>query len=308
MATSGTIGRTRFSTAKLLEKVTRRCGLSPQVLTPEHVNNALESLFMLLLSLSNRGLNLWCIDKKLMSLVAGQASYTLPTGTQDILNLLYARPSQVEYGTVVRFGVKFSTLPTTATYNLQTSSNNVDWVTVGTYATPLQANVYDWQDLDPAVTSDYFRVQSDGVVEDLFLSSANREIVITPFNRDDYSNQPSKTFQSNFVTNYYFEKLVNPKVTLWPVPTDDTCCLVLYRYRQIEDVGSLTEEIEIPSRWYEAITWHWAARLAFELPGVEQARRQEVMQMAQGMTLEVEADETDNAPVFFAPNIGVYTR
>lgn len=308
MSTSGTIGVTRINTAKLLEKVTRRCGLSPQILTPEIVETALESLFMLLMSLSNRGLNLWCIDKQLIPLVAGQATYVLPSGTQDVLNLLYAAPSPVTEGIVVRFGVKFSTNPTTA-WSLQTSPDNVTWTTVETYAVPTTSvGTYNWYDLDPAITANYFQVVSNGVVEETLLSSGNKEIVITPFNRDDYSNQPNKTFQSGFVTNYYFEKLVNPQITLWPVPNDDTRCLVLYRYRQIQDVGSLTNEIELPSRWYEAITWHWSARLAFELPGVEDARRKDVLQMAQGMTIEVEGGETDGSPTFFAPRLGVYTR
>lgn len=308
MATSGTVGTTRIQTSKLLEKVTRRCGLAPQVLTPEIVETALESLFMLLMSLSNRGLNLWCIDKQIIPLVVGQATYVLPAGTQDVLNLLYSAPSPVTEGRIVRFGVKFSTKPTTS-WSLQTSPDNATWTTVKTYPVPTEnAGVYSWYDIDPSISANYFQVASDGVVEHLLLSSDNKEIVVTPFNRDDYSNQPNKTFQSGFVTNYYFEKLVDPQITLWPVPNDDTRCLVLYRYRQIQDVGSLVQEIELPSRWYEAISWHWAARLAFELPNVEAERRQSVLQMAQSMTIEVEAGETDNAPVFFAPRLGVYTR
>lgn len=125
MATSGTIGLTTLPTSKLLEKAMRRCGLSPQALTPEVVDTALESLFMLLLSLSNRGLNLWCIDKQLMPLIPGQASYELLPGTQDVLNLLYSTPSPVSGGTVVRFGVKFSTLPT-AGFDLQTSPDGLN--------------------------------------------------------------------------------------------------------------------------------------------------------------------------------------
>lgn len=307
MATSGTVGLTRINTSKMLEKVTRRCGLSPQVLTPEIVEDALESLFMLLLSLSNRGLNLWCIDKQLMPLVSGQATYPLPKGTQGVLNLLYARPTPVVEGSVVRFGVKFSTLPTVP-FNLQTSLDGVTWTTVETFAVPTTTGVFNWYDLDPTITANYFQVSHDGVVEQTLFSSSNSEIVVTPFNRDDYTNQPSKTHQSGFVTNYYFEKLVDPQITLWPVPNDDTRCLVLYRYRQIQDVGSLTQEIELPSRWYEAISWHWAARLAFEIPGVDAERRKDVLNMAQGMTIEVEAGESDNAPVYFAPKIGVYTR
>lgn len=307
MSTSGTIGLTRIQTNKLLEKAMRRCGLTPQILTPEIVETALESLFMFLLSLSNRGLNLWCVDKQLIPLVSGKATYVLPTGTQDVLNLLYSAPTPVTEGRIVRFGVKFSSNPTLP-FRLQKSDDGVVWENVNTYAAPITVGTYLWYDIDPSVSANFYQIDSNGVVESLLLSNNNKEIVVTPFNRDDYSNQPNKTFQSGFVTNYYFEKLVAPQITLWPVPNDDTKCLVLYRYRQIQDIGSLTQEIELPTRWLEAVSWHWAARLAFELPSIDDARRASVIQMAQTMTIEVEAGETDSAPVFLAPRIGVYTR
>lgn len=307
MSTSGTIGLTRIQTNKLLEKAVRRCGLQPAILTPEIVDTALEDLYMLLMSLSNRGLNLWCIDKKLLPLTIAQATYQLPVGTQDVLNLMHCVPKRVTSGTVVRIGVKFSALPTTS-FNLQTSPDGVTWTTVETFSAPTEANVYNWYDLDPQITADNFQISSNGTVSDLFLANNVTEIVVTPFNRDDYSNQPNKTFQTGLVTNYFFEKLVTPQITVWPVPNDDTRHLALYRYRNIQDVGTLTQEIELPTRWYEAITWHWAARLAFELPDVEKDRRAEVVQMANGMTIEVESGETDGSPVFFSPNIRVYTR
>ena len=307
MSTSGTIGLTRIQTNKLLEKAVRRCGLQPAILTPEIVETALEDLYMLLMSLSNRGLNLWCIDKKLLPLTIAQATYQLPVGTQDVLNLMHCVPKRVTSGTVVRIGVKFSALPTTS-FNLQTSPDGVTWTTVETFSAPTEANVYNWYDLDPQITANNFQISSNGTVSDLFLANNVTEIVVTPFNRDDYSNQPNKTFQTGLVTNYFFEKLVTPQITVWPVPNDDTRHLALYRYRSIEDVGTLTQEIELPTRWYEAITWHWAARLAFELPDVEKDRRAEVVQMANGMTIEVESGETDGSPVFFSPNIRVYTR
>jgi hypothetical protein len=131
---------------------------------------------------------------------------------------------------------------------------------------------------------------------------------MSQFNRDDYANQPNKTTQSETSTNFYFEKLVNPQATVWPVPKDDTRHFVLFRYRQIQDVGSLTNELELPSRWAESITWHWSLRLAFEIPEVTPDRRKEVQAMAASMVIEVEAGETDSAPTYFAPRIGVYTR
>ena len=232
MVTSGTVGSTTINVTRLIEKALRRCGLSPASNTQETMETAREDLFMLLMSLSNRGLNLWCIDRQEIPLVAGTATYTLPAGTLDVLNLNLATPTD------------------------------------------------------------------DSV----------RELPITPMNRDDYTALPNKAHSSAQPTNYWFEKLREPRITLWPVPSDSERYLVLYRYRQIQDIGDFTNEIEIPARWLEAICWHLALRLAFELPGVSPERLGAVQQMAQSMTLEVEAGETDGAPTYFAPQISVYTR
>lgn len=233
MTTSGTIGTTVINTAKLIEKALRRCGISPASATVETLETAKEDLFMLLMSLSNRGLNLWCIDSQTVPLVAGQAVYVLPPGSLDVLNLVLATPN------------------------------------------------------------------GDGTFRDL---------PVTQLNRDDYTSLPNKTQQSAVPVNFYFEKLRVPQITLWPVPSDSTKHLVLYRYRAIQDVGELSEELEIPARWLEAVTWHLALRLAFELPEVKPERATMVISMAQSMVLEVEGGETDSAPVYFAPNIGPYTR
>jgi hypothetical protein len=83
---------------------------------------------------------------------------------------------------------------------------------------------------------------------------------------------------------------------------------LVFRHRQIQAVGALTEELEIPSRWLEAICWQLALRLAFELPEVKPDRVAAIQAMRQEMTIEVEGGETDSAPVYFAPTIGVYTR
>lgn len=325
MTTSGTVGQTVIQTNKVLEKAVRRCGLLPAVLTPEYVASSNESLFMLLLSLANRGLNLWCIEKSLMGMTVGQVTYDLPVGTLDVLNVLHATPSRLTgtdssastwyktalttANTVTRYGVKFSTLPT-GSFQFQVSNDDTNWTTVQTVTEFPSAGVWGWYDVDPKISGIYFRVYSAtlGVVEDLYLAENVREIVVSQFNRDDYANQPNKTFSSNMVTNFYFQKLIDPLITVWPVPSDDSRHLVVFRHRQVQDVGTLTEELEIPSRWIEAITWHLSARLAFELPGVEPTRRQEVVAMANTMTIEVEAGETDAAPIYFAPNIRGYTR
>lgn len=325
MTTSGTIGQTTFKTVKLIEKALRRCGLPSSVITPEIVEIARDDLFLYLTSDACRGLNLWCIDKQLFPLVQAKASYLLPAGTIDLLNVMHAVPTRVtgtdtssatffkttlsEDTKVVRIGIKFSVAPTLP-FTLQSSEDDSTWTTLVTVSTAPTLNQWAWYDIDPADVRGYFRANSVaiGTVSDFYLASAVREIEVTPFNRDDYANQPDKTIQSSAITNFYLEKTVTPKITLWPVPNDDTAHLVIFRYRQIQDIGSLTQEIEIPIRWFEPICWQLTLRLAFELEGVDPARRAEIGQIAGHMTLTVEGAETDHAPINLSPNIAPYTK
>jgi len=326
MATSGTIGQTTLPTNRLLEKSMRRAGLLPAQITPEIVEQCLDSLFMLIMSLSSRGINLWCVDRELIPLNTSQSTYVLPAGTIDVLNLLHVTPVQIDasyqYNTndtaaylsedilVGRVGLLWSTLPTDAV-NLQWSNDNATWATFDTIpVSDITVNQYLWREIDPGLNVNQVRAVSAnlGVMDDMILASGGREIMMTPFNRDDWANQPNKTQTSNTQVNYYFEKLVNPQITVWPAPMTNQNYLALYRHRQIQDVGDLQNELELPTRWFEAISWHLALRIAFEVPGVDPQRRQEVASMASTFTLEAEGNETDHAPILLAPRISVYTR
>ena len=281
---------------------------------------------MLIMSLSSRGINLWCVDRKLIPLNEGQSTYTLPSGTIDVLNLLHVTPVQIDASyqynandttaylsedvLVGRVGLLWSEAPT-AEVNLQWSNDNATWTTFSTVAVlDITTGQYLWLEVDPGLNVNQVRaVSADlGVMDDMILASGGREIMMTPFNRDDWANQPNKTQTSNTQVNYYFEKLVNPRITVWPAPASSQNYMALYRHRQIQDVGDLQNELELPTRWFEAISWHLALRIAFEVPGVEPQRRQELVGMASNFTLEAEANETDHSPVFLAPRVSVYTR
>jgi len=72
MATSGTVGQTVISTAKVIEHAVRRCGLLASQQTPEVVYVAKDCLFLLLMHYANTSLNLWCVERKLVGLQEGR--------------------------------------------------------------------------------------------------------------------------------------------------------------------------------------------------------------------------------------------
>ena len=51
-----------------------------------------------------------------------------------------------------------------------------------------------------------------------------------------------------------------------------------------------------------------AHRMSLELPAVDSARIQYLEKMADKYLYDAEQEERDKSPIYFAPNISVYTR
>jgi hypothetical protein len=84
--------------------------------------------------------------------------------------------------------------------------------------------------------------------------------------------------------------------------------MTLWYSRQVMDVGALTDELEIPQRWYEAVVSMLAHRMAMELPGVAVDRIGYLEKMSDKFLYDAEQEERDKSPIYYAPNISVYTR
>ncbi len=322
MATSGTVATTTINTATVIEHALLRARIPLSVQTPEVIEKAQENLYFLLLNLSNRGLNLWCVDKGYVGLTTGQATYQMPDGTLDVLNVVHSTPSIaistfsaiVNGGsaqlttavTAVRMGAYFS-----ATYTggltLSQSADGVTYTALTTVNSATYiAGTWYYFDLPVATSNLYFSVTGAAApVGDIRIITATYDLPATQWNRDTWAVMNSKDRQSHPVTNYFFEKKIPPLVTVWPVPNANTSYLTVYWHRQVQDVGALTQQIEVPQRWLEGIIWQLALRLASEM-----SDNPEILQFVEGMAdkyeFEAELGETDGAPIYLTPSIRGY--
>jgi hypothetical protein len=95
-------------------------------------------------------------------------------------------------------------------------------------------------------------------------SGANIDRIILPISRTEYASYPNKE-QQGFPTVFWFDRLLSPTVTLWPVPNTDNGpqSLKYYRVRQIQDSALQNgQTVEIPYMWLEAFAYGLAQRLA----------------------------------------------
>ena len=103
--------------------------------------------------------------------------------------------------------------------------------------------------------------------------------VLSPLSRTDYSSLPNK-YQQGFPSVYWFDRLINPNVTIWQVPDGNgPYALYYYRVGQIQDANPQAgQTADLPYRFQDA----WAASLAYHLarkwkPALESARKQDAI-------------------------------
>lgn len=194
------------------------------------------------------------------------------------------------------------------------SNDGIVWSTLQDLGTVvLTDKEWLWTDIDPGQTCQFYRVRAyNGTtlnVRELYFGNNSREVMMARLNRDDYTNLPNKNFTANQPYQFWFNRAIpQPEIYLWPTPSNAFVQITAWYSRQIMDVGELSGELEIPQRWYEAIVMNLAHRMSLELPQIPMDRVQYLEKLAIDYLNQAEQEERDRSPIYFAPNIGVYTR
>ena len=328
MAFSNTVSQTNFNTRRVIDNAIRRCKLTAQQITAEHIDIANDQLYLFLSDLANQGAPLWCIEKQIYPLYDGVGDITMTDGTVDILNSNFRTLQRVE-GTnvdtsttrtvsfttdifVANVGILWSAAAVPIA--LERSDDGIVWVTIQTETPTASAGEWTWYDLDSSVAARYFRVRAtSGTLgfSEIYLANTPTEIPLARMNRDDYTNLPNKAFQNNRPLQYWFDRQVNnPIMHMWPVPNAaaTVCQIVVWRQRYIMDVGTMTQDVEVPQRWLEAIVSGLAAKMALELVEVD-VNLIPILDQKAAISLNIaQMEERDNSPMMIAPNISPYTR
>lgn len=351
MTTSGTVSTTVFNTNNILDQAFRRCKVQPATVSSEMQQTALDSLYLLISSLCNRGLQLWTVEKTILPFYLGNGDVSFPVGTVDLLNSNYrtlsryigtsssssgvseyAEDSDLETSCtqtspngwiknallgqeiVTSFGVN---MKTAGTYNIVFSYSNDD-VTYTDVLSPgsvtYAAGEWHWYDINPSMTAQFWKMRETGGatldVAEFVVAGNPTEIPLARLNQDDYTNLPNKTFRGRPLQFWLDRKLAYPVARLWPTPNQEAqfAQFVTWRQRHIMDVGSLTQTIELPQRWVDAIAWELAHRLCFELPDVDIGMADRIQPRAAEAMMLAFMEERDNSPFMMSPNISMYTR
>jgi len=171
----------------------------------------------------------------------------------------------------------------------------VDLVTV-----PLVAgqSTYDVDASTVVILDAYMRIDN-GVSDPI-------DRIILPVSRTEYASYPNKA-QQGFTTTFWFDRLISPTVTLWPVPDGSSAqYLKYYRLVRIEDAAyTSAQTANIPYLWLEA----FADGLAYRLAKIWNPQMAQGLKAVADETYQIAADQNvEQAQQYISPQLSSYYR
>jgi hypothetical protein len=98
-------------------------------------------------------------------------------------------------------------------------------------------------------------------------SSTQADLTITRISVSTYATIPNKLAQGRPI-QVWIERLDTPRITVYPIPDNSQPYVFVYwRLRRMQDAGTGVNTMDMPFRFYEAMTAGLAYHLALKIPG-----------------------------------------
>lgn len=206
----------------------------------------------------------------------------------------------------------------TATWQItvQTSNDGVTWTPVYVNeALDVVEDEWFWVDIEgiPQTGVSYIQLLAGAAttlnIAEFVVQTLPEEIPIAKINRDDYANLPDKWFPGRPVQYWFNKQIPEPFITMWPTPQYQFTFnqIVCYIQSYIQDVGTLTQTLQIPQRWFLAIVCELGRQLNIEIPEAKGDPNELAFEAKNQLDIAW-GSETDSAPTYLRPRIWNYTR
>ncbi len=128
--------------------------------------------------------------------------------------------------------------------------------------------ITQWFDVPTPVEAKAYRVCETGGeilnIREIFFNNNLFDFNISNVSRYEYNTYPNKDLQSRPSVYYLDRQPANPILNIWPVPAIQYNCLSYSYKKMMQDVGKLTDTIEIPAKMYPALIWGLTYYLALK--------------------------------------------
>jgi hypothetical protein len=129
--------------------------------------------------------------------------------------------------------------------------------------------------------------------------------IMLPISRSEYASYGNKA-QQGAPTVFWMDRLLQPTVTVWPVPNGQQAAFKYYRLRQSQDANfDNGQSVEMPYYFLEAFAFALAYRLALSWAPAQAPILKPLADEAYGIASR---QNIETAQVYVSPMIGGYFR
>lgn len=198
----------------------------------------------------------------------------------------------------------------TYTLKVEYSFDAVTWLTA--FQAPSQtyfAGQINWFVIEHSLNARAWRITETGgatlSLQQIYFAQPTNvgagDRLLSALSRSEYMAISTK-MNTGYPSGYYFDQLMAPTITLWPVPPQGSLTGLLYTsYHYAQDVTQMFQQVDVPQRFYDAFVAGLSVRLALkfkpDLFQVLKAEAQEAYALAaktdfENVTLRFDPDFT----------------
>ena len=236
--------------------------------------------------------------------------YATTTLAENYFGASYSQATRLFY---IGFNAYSPGAPTTYSLDYEVSNDGVTWTVWESFPdTTLVDFQWAYFTINATQEFNFYRLKNRNTTTTYSLravqfAQSQQVIPLARLNIDDYWNLPNKQFQSVRSLQYWFDRKIDPRMYLWPVPNNNYQVFQLIVELQPQDVGSLSDNLYLPDRVVPYIQAALAHELSMQLPGVDMGRVGYLEQQALSLRQQFEEEDRDKSPIYFTPNVSYYT-
>lgn len=196
-----------------------------------------------------------------------------------------------------------SNIDTTYSIILEYSNDTVNWQQLQV----IESQTYvsgspTWFDIVRPINARAYRIRETGGsilnIQEIYFNNNVLDIPMSGISRDEYLKLPQKNLTGR-PSSYYFDRAINPVISLWPTPSGMYQTLQYSYKRHMQDVGLYTNAIEIPSSFYPVLVAALSFKLALKFnPQLAEILNQEYQNTFADATVE----DSENIKMSIRPN------
>lgn len=168
---------------------------------------------------------------------------------------------------------------------------------------PIQSypvGIVQWLVIPAPLNSNYFRIRETGGatlnIQELYFNTLVNDVMMSRVAREIWIAFPNKN-QPGQPSNFYVDRQINPIVNIYPAPNTYFNNMFYTSIKQIQDIGTLANTAEVPTRFIPALCSTLAYVLYLKRPDFDANKATSLLNMATTDYQDAYTEDRERVPL-----------